>query len=398
MPSVQNHFIPRWHFCGLLQNPSRAAHCQTQVCSPWPWTLTGPLPDLAVGSFLSFISPPATHFLPHPPYFSHQIPKILSESAGASYSPGNLCWILNTLLITLPSAPFFALKYCLCLLLFLSYSFLKGKSVLYVFIMSPRNSHSSWHMENLRSVLNVRNVLTHTTFKCTKLILSGTMGKANLIRWKVRRVRVQSGKWVLPFSDSQWPSRKVPSALVSLLATMEHGFFTLKFYCGVGEGQFSLYPSWVLRCGLNKNWKRQINKRKDSNSICVHRGLIKMEPKTWPRQCLYFLNKETIHLWEIDLTKRFSFGVLVSEAFRQSVTYTPFFSPEFFISGNKDVSLLVQGGSSHVGDLLSAFRVTRRVRVPFCTAASQVALIRNSYYALWHIWGQPALDPISKAM
>lgn len=81
------------------QYPSREAYCQRWIPSvqsipgsPWPWTLTQPLHDLALGSFSSFISSPGTHFLPHPPSFSHQISLILLGSATAWYSPRNLSW------------------------------------------------------------------------------------------------------------------------------------------------------------------------------------------------------------------------------------------------------------------------------------------------------------------
>lgn len=245
IPSVRNHFVPRWHFCGHRQNPWRAAHCQTQVRSPWPWTLTEPLHDLALGSLFKFYLI-SCHSLPASPtlLFSPN-PKDPVRASWGLYSPGNLCWILNTLLITLPSSHFFALKFCLCLLLFLSYSFLKGKSVLYLFIMSPRNSHSAWHIENLQSI-------------CTKLILPVAIGKAKIICWKVHR----GWRWVLPSSDFQCPDRKVMYPLSLSSSTWEDGTLILYLEILLFCKQLSLYPSWVLRCGLKKIERDRLTREK----------------------------------------------------------------------------------------------------------------------------------------
>ena len=52
----------------------------------------------------------------------------------------------------------------------------------------------------------------------------------------------------------------------------------------------------------------------------MHRGLIDMGHKKWPRrQLLYFLNRETIPMRGIDRANKFSLDCLISEESKQSL-------------------------------------------------------------------------------
>ena len=88
-----------------------------------------------------------------------------------------------------------------------------------------------------------------------------------------------------------------------------------------GRGNFPLYPSWVLVAGLIiKLTRDRWTGEKETYLNCVHGGSKEMTLRSGQsRQLLYLLDKETVHWWGTDRTKKPRFGCSISKESKQTL-------------------------------------------------------------------------------